>query len=170
MAYVTEPRPKRARLARFASILVILIGVLFVAAGAGSWYVVSETLRAEGITVSDDARFLAGAPVADPITAYLQADVITTHALEASGGQSYAELDRNDPERESAMTAAFLRTSLFTSVISFGIAAFAVGVGVVAILLGWITYATLRARTAVAYSYAAQVAHATQTGPIAQIA
>ncbi len=32
---------------------------------------------------------------------------------------------------------AFLRSSLFTSVIAFGVAVFAFGVGVVALLVGW---------------------------------
>jgi hypothetical protein len=35
------------------------------------------------------------------------------------------------------MTASFLRASLFTSVVSFGVAAFAFGVGIVLILVGW---------------------------------
>lgn len=140
--------PKRSRLARLASISAIVIGAIFVTAGAGTWFLVSDTLRSEGITVSDNAEFLAGAPVADPLTAYFQADVIKTDALEGSGGLSYAELDRDDPERESAMKAASLRTALYTSVISFGIALFAIGVGAVAILLGGVSLAIVRARFA----------------------
>ena len=35
------------------------------------------------------------------------------------------------------MNASFLRTSLFTSVVSFGVAAFAIGVGILSILFGW---------------------------------
>ena len=35
------------------------------------------------------------------------------------------------------MTASFLRASLFTSVVSFGVAFFAFGVGVILILVGW---------------------------------
>ena len=34
------------------------------------------------------------------------------------------------------MTASFLRASLFTSIVAFGVAAFAVGVGVVLIVIG----------------------------------
>ena len=33
--------------------------------------------------------------------------------------------------------AGVLRTSLFTSVVSFGVAAFAIGIGVLSILFGW---------------------------------
>ena len=35
------------------------------------------------------------------------------------------------------MTASFLRASLFTSVVSFGVAFFAFGVGIILILVGW---------------------------------
>jgi hypothetical protein len=35
------------------------------------------------------------------------------------------------------MTASFLRASLFTSVVSFGVAAFAFGLGLLLLLTGW---------------------------------
>ena len=35
------------------------------------------------------------------------------------------------------MTASFLRASLFTSVVAFGVAFFAFGLGIVLILVGW---------------------------------
>ena len=69
--------------------------------------------------------------------AFVQADAINRHALEATGGKTYAELDKDDPLRGTAMNGSFLRASLFTSVIAFGVALFAIGVGVLSILLGW---------------------------------
>ena len=51
-------------------------------------------------------------------------------------GSTYAQLDREDPLRETAMTASFLCASLFTSVVAFGVAAMAAGVGVMLVLLG----------------------------------
>jgi hypothetical protein len=62
--------------------------------------------------------------------------VIEKHALEATGGLYYAELDREDPLRETAMTASFLQASLFTSIVAFGVAAMAAGMGVIFILIG----------------------------------
>ena len=50
--------------------------------------------------------------------------------------RSYAELDREDPVRATVMNGSFLRASLFTSVVSFGIAAMAMGLGIVFILVG----------------------------------
>jgi hypothetical protein len=35
------------------------------------------------------------------------------------------------------MDASFLRASLFTSVVSFGVAAFAAGMGIIVGLIGW---------------------------------
>jgi hypothetical protein len=95
--------------------------------------------------VSEDADHFAGDKVDGPFTAYSEANTIEKHALEASGGQTYAELPRDDPRRQTVMTASFLRASLFTSVVAFGIAALAAGLGVVFILLGWALLAIYRA-------------------------
>ena len=55
--------------------------------------------------------------------------MIEKHYLESTGGKTYAELDREDPLRQTAMTASFLRASRFTSVVSFGVAAMALRLG-----------------------------------------
>jgi hypothetical protein len=62
--------------------------------------------------------------------------VIKKHALEAGGGLTYAELDREDPARETVMDASFLRASLFTSVVAFGVATLLVGLGLLVMLIG----------------------------------
>ena len=72
-----------------------------------------------------------------PWEAYAQADVINKHAMEGSGGKTYAELDRDDPARATVMNASFLRASLFTSVVAFGVAFMAAALGVGFILTGW---------------------------------
>ncbi|MCC6856092.1 MAG: aromatic ring-opening dioxygenase LigA, partial [Microbacteriaceae bacterium] len=102
-----------SRLVRFVGILGIIAGVIMIVAGGTVWVTVSSQLAAEKITVAEDAGFLAGVVVADPFTAYAEADIISHHALEASGGATYAELDREDPVRITVMNASFLRTSLF---------------------------------------------------------
>ncbi len=121
---------------RTASIASIVIGVLLILGGVATWIVVSTTLGKQQITVSDDASCLAGDEVNGPFSAYCQATVIETHALEATGGMYYAQLDREDPLRETAMNAAFLQASLFTSVVAFGTAAMAILVGVLFVLIG----------------------------------
>jgi hypothetical protein len=116
---------------------VVVGGLILMAAGAFTWYVVRDQLSDEKITVSEDADRFAGDPVDNPWTAYEQADVINEHALEASDGLTYAQLDQDDPRRDTVMTASFLRASLYTSVVSFGVAAFAFGLGLLMIIIGW---------------------------------
>ena len=122
---------------RLIGILAIVAGAILIVAGGVTWGVVRDQLVAENITIPDDAMAFGGNTVNGPIDAYVQADIINKHALEGSGGKTYAELDREDPARASVMNASFLRTSLFSSVIAFGVAAFAAGMGVLWGLMGY---------------------------------
>ncbi|WP_235934393.1 aromatic ring-opening dioxygenase LigA [Agromyces humi] len=122
---------------RFAGIVGIIVGALMVIGGIAAWVGVTVQLSEENITVAEDAAFLQGAPVTDPLSAWAQAEVIQKHTLELTGGQTYAELDQDDPLRETAATASYLRTSLFTSIVAFGVALLAAGTGAIAILYGW---------------------------------
>jgi hypothetical protein len=117
-------------------IAAVVIGALLIVGGAATWWVVSDTLSAQKITVSDDASCLAGDEVNGPFSAYCQAKVIEKHALEATGGKYYAELGRDDPLRAVAASAAYLQSSLFTSVVAFGVAGMAMLMGIVFILIG----------------------------------
>jgi hypothetical protein len=123
---------------RIVGIIIGVLGVIFLVAGIGTYVVVSSTLADEKITVSDDADHFAGKDVKGPFTAYAQADVIAKHAEEIGGGKTYSELAQDDPNRATVMNASFLRASLFTSVVAFGVAAFVAVVGIVLILLGWV--------------------------------
>lgn len=118
-----------------ASIGAIVLGIILVVGGAATWIMVGSTLGSQNITTSGDAC-LAEKPVDGPFTAYCQAKVIEAHTLERTNGLHYAELDREDPLRATAMNSAFLQSSLFTSVVAFGVAAMAVGMGVIFVLIG----------------------------------
>ena len=117
-------------------LIAIVVGAIFVVAGGVTYNMVHNKLADERITVSADAPRYAGEPVAGPFTAYTEAMIIQKHALDATGGKTYAELDREDPLRAVAMNGSFLRASLFTSVVSFGVSALAAGVGVMFVLVG----------------------------------
>jgi hypothetical protein len=114
----------------------IVIGALLIVAGIGTWVVVSTTLSDQKITVAEDASCLAGDTVDGPFSAYCQAKVIEKHALNATGGKYYSELDRDDPLRAVAANAAYLQASLFTSVVAFGVAGMAMLVGILFALIG----------------------------------
>lgn len=122
---------------RMLGLVVLIAGAILSLAGVATWFTVQSQLAAENITVAEDASMLAGDEVNGPFSAWAQADIINQHALESSGGETYATLDREDPARESMMNASFLRASLFTSVVSFGIAAMAFGLGILFMLIGW---------------------------------
>ena len=126
-------------------VLVAIIGIVMIVAGGVTWYMVQDQLSEARITVADDADMLPGDKVDGPFSAYAQAQIIDKHALEATGGKTYAELDREDPLRATAMNASFLRASLFTSVVAFGVALMAIGVGLALILIGMALMSAARA-------------------------
>jgi ABC-type sugar transport system permease subunit len=121
---------------RTAALMAIVVGVIMAIAGVVTWVVVSNTLAEQRITVSDDATCAAGDDVNGPISAYCQADIIDHHTQEITGGMTYAELPRDDPNRAVAMDSAFLQASLFTSVVAFGVAGMAFVLGIVLTLIG----------------------------------
>lgn len=125
-----------SKLPKIVSIITMIAGVIMVVVGVTTFLIVQRELADENITVSEDAENFAGDKVDGPLTAYSQATVIKDHALEAGGGLTYAELDRDDPARDTVMNASFLRASLFTSVVAFGVATLLVGLGLLIILIG----------------------------------
>lgn len=133
---MAEGTDKGSGTIRILAIIVIVAGVVLAVSGVVTWFTVQTSLADENITVSDDAGRFAGDKVDGPLTAYEEANVINKHALEATGGKTYAELERDDPVRQTAMTASFLRASLFTSVVAFGVAAMATGMGIMLVLIG----------------------------------
>lgn len=122
---------------KIAGLVAMIAGLIMIIAGGVTWGLVSSQLKEENITVAEDAAAFAGKTVNGPLDAYYQADIIKTHTLGLTEGKTYAELDREDPLRELAMNGSFLRASLFTSVVAFGVAAFAIGMGVLTALVGW---------------------------------
>jgi hypothetical protein len=118
-----------------ASIASIVLGVLMILGAIGTATIVRSELAYQNITIPEDGC-LAGKEVKGPFTAYCQAQVIEEHARRATDGLAYAEMERDDPRRDVAMNASFLRASLFTSVLAFGVSAMAAAVGLLFILIG----------------------------------
>jgi len=133
-ATIPEGNTKVVRLIGWVSIIA---GLVLIVGGISTWTLVRSHLADEHITVATDAAAFGGKAVTGPLEAYYQADIINHHALTTSGGKTYAELGKDDPIRATVMNASFLRASLFTSVIAFGVAAFAMGVGLLFLLMGW---------------------------------
>jgi len=145
---------QRANGVRVVGLLTMIAGIVLILAGGVTWGAITSQLSAERITVPQDAAFAAGSKVNNPISAFAQADIINKHALAASEGLTYAELGAKATELEKAgasqeeidavkatrttvMNGSFLRASLFTSVVAYGIAALVIGLGIIFILQGW---------------------------------
>jgi hypothetical protein len=122
---------------KIAAVTAVVVGIIMAVAGVVTWVVVGNTLADQKIVVSQDADCLAGDDVNGPFSAYCQAMVINKHTLAITGGKTYAELAKDDPNRATAMNSAFLQASLFTSVVAYGVALMAFGVGIVLALIGF---------------------------------
>jgi hypothetical protein len=120
---------------KLASTASIVLGVLFIVAALATALMVRSELADQKIVTPDDAC-LPERDVKGPFTAYCQAEIIEKHAREATDGLTYAELERDDPRRELAMNASFLRASLYTSIVAYGVAAMAGAMGLLFILIG----------------------------------
>lgn len=119
-----------------AYITSVVLGIVLILGGIATWIAVSTMLGQENITVADDASCLAGDEVNGPLSAFCQAQIINQHALDSTDGLTYAELPRDSELRPVAMNASFLRASLFTSVVAFGVAGMATLMGIVFVLIG----------------------------------
>ena len=142
---------------KIVGIVSIIAGIVMIVAGALTWGMVTSQLQAEKITVPGDSALMGGAfagkPVGGPLTAYAQADAINMHAMKASGGLTYAELGAKASEakeagdealaeeyqtkRDTVMNGSFLRASLFSSVIAYGVSALVMGLGVMFLAIGF---------------------------------
>jgi hypothetical protein len=121
---------------------LIILAVVFV--GAGFYTVwrgfdakdqVRTELVAQNIVTPDDAS-IPSTQVRDVATAQSMADIINVHALNATGGLTYAEMDREDPARQTALNAANLRTSLYTSIMAFQVGDLVIGLGLMIVVMG----------------------------------
>ena len=120
----------------------VLLGIVFVAAGV---YMVAEgqsaknevrdAIVAENIITTEDAS-IPNVQIDSAATAKAQAAIINEHLLAITDGRTYSELDRDDPLRDTALTAANLRTSLNLAVMGFTVSELVMGMGLFMIAIG----------------------------------
>ncbi len=129
-------------------------GIYMVVEGQSAKDEVRDAVVSEGIITSEDAS-IPNVLVDNAAKAKAEADVIEVHYLEITGGKTYAELDRDDPNRETAFRAVQLRTSLNLAVMGFKVSDLVIGMGVFMIVVG----ATFIMFMAPAVFYSAEVAN-----------
>ncbi len=152
----------------FVPTLLVALGFFFggifaIVQGNNARDDVRSGLTREQVTVSADAPNVAlrNKPVVNAETAEAEADAIWMHTMKATGGKTYATIEKylaadgkngtNDaklaqldasgkpvanPARATAKDGAFLRTGLMLSVAAFGVAQLVVGLGWGFIALG----------------------------------
>ena len=120
----------------------IAASVILIAFGAGSLYMgfdgrdkVRSDLAREQIVGTDDST-IPGQKVDTGKEAEAFAAVIRKHTLEATGGKTYAQMDREDPQREMWVTSTALSTALNTAYFAESVATFAIVMGVALLFTG----------------------------------
>ena len=142
--------------ARIAGLVSFIAGVVMLDSGALAWGINTTQLASENKTVAADAPAFAGSKVTGPLTAFYQAEAVKQHTRAASNGLTYAELGAKVQEAKDAgdtataeklqqtramvETGNFVRASLFTSVMAFGVSALVMGAGLLFSFLGWGLY------------------------------
>jgi hypothetical protein len=153
---------KFVRIARhYLWLAPLVLGLAFIAAGV---YMVLEGRDAkdevrdaivrENITTSEDAS-IPNVLVDNADTAKSEAAVIEKHVLEITGGKTYAELARDDPDRATVLNAVTLRTALNLAVMGFKVSDLVIGMGIFMLVIG----ATFILFIAPAVYYSAEVAN-----------
>lgn len=110
-------------------------GIFMMTEGQSAKDEVRDSVVSENIITSADAS-IPNVLVDNAAKARAEADVIGVHYLEITGGKTYADLDRDDPNRETAFRAVQLRTSLNLAVMGFKVADLVIGLGVFMIVVG----------------------------------
>jgi hypothetical protein len=130
------------RIRTIAAAVTLVSAVAFLIAGPYMVYrgfdarnQVRAELKAEHIVTPEDAS-IPNAPVVDARTAKAQADIIKKHTLEATGGKTYAQLERTDPVRATAFQGDALRAALLSSVLAWNVANLVIGLGFLVFALG----------------------------------
>lgn len=134
---------------RFVVWGVVALGLAFLAGGLGlmglGWHTraeVTQDLVNEHLVVPDpqilltypDARAPEGVSVPTvtidtAMEAHYQALVIRTHTLAATGGKTYSEMERDDPNRALYVTSLTLQDSLHLAHVSLEVTTLVLGIG-----------------------------------------
>ena len=153
------------KLLKVSSFLAIVAGVVLVGGGIWGATFTYQNIARENITTPEDAA-IPGVPVRGPFTLKAQADIIRTHVLNTTGGQTFAEMPRQIPKvdesgnpvlnengepvmvvnttRDLWITATTLITALNLGIITYAFSGFVLLFGLVSIWTGITFYALSR--------------------------
>src|SRR5687767_1660051 len=91
-------------------LILLVSGLFMITQGMSARDEVRNALVDERITTSENAS-IPSRPVNGADEAKAQADIIQQDVLNMTGGRTFAELERNDPMRNTYVTSIALRTA-----------------------------------------------------------
>ena len=123
------------KLLKISSIVAILAGVILVIGGVWGIRFTYKNIVQEKIVTPADAS-IPEEPVRGPFTLKSQADIVREHTLKLTGGKTYAEMSRDDTNRNIWITATTLITALNLGILSYAFSGLFVLLGCISIWTG----------------------------------
>lgn len=131
------------RLLNASAFLAIIAGIVFVVAGLWGISFTYQTVAREKIVTPEDSS-MPNTPLRGPVSLKAQADIIREHTLKVTGGKTYAEMSRDDKNRELWVTATTLITALHLGIITYVFSGLIVLLGLISIWTGFVFRALRR--------------------------
>lgn len=120
-----------------SSSLAIIVGMILVLGGLWAVMFTYQNISQEKIVTPEDAS-ISNTPVRGPLTLKSQADIIREHTLKTTGGKTYAEMSRQDENRNLWVTATTLTTALNLGIITYLFSGLIILFGAISIWTGMV--------------------------------
>lgn len=126
-----------------SSLLALTAGVILIIGGLWGIYFTHKNITQEKIITPKDAT-IPEQPVRGPFTLKSQADIIRDHVLKTTGGKTYAEMPREDVNRDLWIIATTLITALNLGILTYVFSGLVFLLGCISICTGLIFYSLSR--------------------------
>ncbi len=126
-----------------SSVLAIVAGIILVSGGIWGISFTYKNIAQEKIVTPADAS-ISKQPVRGPFTLKSQADIIRTHVLKTTEGKTYAEMSREDANRNLWITATTLTTALHLGILTYVFSGLILLFGCISLWTGFVFYAISR--------------------------
>lgn len=101
-----------------SSVVAIAVGIILIMGGSWAIMFTYQNVAQENIVTPEDAS-IPNTPVRGPLTLHAQATIIREHILKTTGGKTYAQMSRQDENRNLWITATTLITALHLGIITY---------------------------------------------------
>ncbi len=128
---------------QISAVLAIFAGIVLVIGGIWGISFTYKNVVEEKIMTPADAS-IPNKVVRGPFTLKAQADIIREHVLKTTGGKTYAEMPREDTNRNLWVTATTLTTALNLGILTYVFSGLILLFGCISIWTGSVFYALSR--------------------------